>query len=183
MFTSETLRPDPPPLLKVVTAIDVKAPVEAVWNHVVEFAQLLPPSELIFRLGVAYPIRAEIKGRGPGAVRNCIFSTGPFVEPIQVWDEPKLLRFSVDQNPAPLEEWTPYREVHPPHLKGFLVSQQGQFKLTPLPGGHTRLEGTTWYRHTMWPVSYWQIWSDQIIHAIHRRVLLHIRSLSELEAQ
>src|SRR5262245_56981563 len=136
---------------------------------------------MAFKLGVAYPIRAEITGHGPGAVRKCIFSTGPFVEPIDIWDEPSLLRFSVASNPAPLDEWTPYHEIHPPHLRGFLVSEQGQFKLTALSNGRTLLEGTTWYRHNMWPVSYWQIWSDQIIHAIHRRVLRHIKVLSETD--
>jgi uncharacterized membrane protein YhaH (DUF805 family) len=179
MFASEMLRPSPPPLLKVVSSVEVNAPVETVWKHVVEFSQLPPPTEFVFKLGIAYPIRAEITGHGPGAVRNCIFSTGRFVEPIEVWDEPHLLKFSVASNPAPLEEWTLYREIHPPHLKGFLVSEQGQFQLTPLPGGRTLLEGTTWYHHTMWPVAYWQIWSNQIIHTIHRRVLLHVKALSE----
>ena len=179
MFASEMLRPGPLPLLKVVTAIEVDAPVETVWKQVVEFSELPPPVEVLFKLGIAYPIRAEIQGHGRGAVRNCIFSTGPFVEPIEVWDEPRLLKFSVTSNPAPLQEWTPYHEIHPPHLNGFLVSEQGQFQLTPLPGGRTLLEGTTWYHHTMWPVGYWQLWSDQIIHAIHRRVLIHVKALAE----
>ena len=39
-----------------------------------------------------------------------------------------------------MQEWTPYRQVHPPHLNGFLVSRQGQFRLTRLPGDRTRLE-------------------------------------------
>jgi uncharacterized membrane protein YhaH (DUF805 family) len=181
MFASEALRPGPAPVLEVVTGIEVNAPIENVWKHVVEFAELPPPTELLFRLGIAYPIRAEIHGRGMGAVRNCIFSTGPFVEPIEVWDEPRLLKFSVARNPAPLEEWTPYRQIHPPHLNGFLVSEEGQFRLTPLPDGRTRLEGTTWYRHTMWPVSYWQLWSDHIIHSIHRRVLRHIKESAETD--
>jgi hypothetical protein len=181
MLATETGESGPPPLLETVTAIDVKAPVETVWKHVVEFAELPPPKELLFKLGIAYPVRAEIQGRGPGAVRNCIFSTGPFVEPIAVWDEPRLLKFSVSRNPAPLDEWTPYHEIHPPHLKGFLVSEQGQFRLLPLPGGYTRLEGTTWYHHTMWPVGYWQVWTDYIIHSIHRRVLRHIKELAEQE--
>jgi hypothetical protein len=89
------------------------------------------------------------------------------------------LKFSVTSNPAPLQEWTPYHEVHPPHLHGYLVSEGGQFLLTPLPGGRTRLEGTTWYRHGLWPAGYWRIWSDQIIHTVHKRVLDHVRELSE----
>ena len=118
-------------------------------------------------------------GSGPGAVRHCVFSTGPFVEPIEIWDEPHLLRFSVTKNPPPMEEWTPYKAIHPPHLDGFLASERGQFQLIPLPDGGTRLEGTTWYRHNMWPVMYWQTWSDLIIHRIHLRVLQHIKERAE----
>jgi len=168
-----------PPIFVVRTAIEVNAPPEAVWKNVIAFTQLPPATEFLFRAGIAYPIRAELTGHGVGAERHCIFSTGAFVEPITVWDEPHLLKFSVTSNPAPMEEWTPYKHIDPPHLHGFLVSQGGQFLLTPLPGGRTRLEGTTWYRHTMWPAAYWQLWSDHIIHEIHLRVLRHIKSESE----
>jgi hypothetical protein len=181
MLASDAVRIAPPPSLKVVTAMEVDAPAEMVWKHVVEFTELAPPTELLFKLGIAFPIRAEIRGNGPGAVRNCIFSTGPFVEPIEVWEAPRLLKFTVASNPPPLQEWTPYRDIHSRHLDGFLVSEEGQFKLTPLPDGRTLLEGTTWYRHTMWPVRYWQLWSDYIIHAIHRRVLNHVKALAEAE--
>ncbi len=167
------------PLLCVRTAVEVKAAPETVWRHVVSFAELPPPGDWLFHIGIAYPVRAEIHGHGVGAVRKCEFSTGPFVEPIEVWDEPHLLKFSVTANPAPLEEWTPYRHIHPPHLDGFLVSQCGQFLLTRNPDGGTHLEGTTWYRHHMWPAGYWQVWSDLIIHRIHQRVLDHVKNLAE----
>lgn len=181
MFGAERMDHAPAPLLKVTTAIEVKAEPTRVWRHVVSFRPLPPPTEILFALGIAYPIRAEIKGTGVGAVRHCVFSTGSFVEPVEVWDEPRLLKFSVTQNPAPMQEWTPYREVHPPHLDGFLVSKEGQFLLSPLPGGKTRLEGTTWYHHNLWPAGYWQLWSDYIIHTIHRRVLNHVKALAEEE--
>lgn len=168
-----------PPAFAVRTSIEVKASQEAVWQQVVAFTEIPPPTELLFRAGVAYPIRAEISGRGPGAIRRCIFSTGPFVEPIEVWDEPRLLKFGVTENPAPLNELTPYGHIDPPHLHGYFVSQEGQFVLTPLPGGGTRLEGTTWYRDAMWPAAYWHLWSDYIIHRIHLRVLNHIRERAE----
>ena len=163
----------------VRTAIEVNAPPEKVWNQVVAFAEIPPPKELLFRAGIAYPIRAEISGHGVGAVRHCIFSTGPFAEPIEVWDEPRLLKFGVTSNPAPLNELSPYGNIQPPHLHGYFVSKQGQFLLTALPGGRTRLEGTTWYQHTMWPAAYWHLWSDYIIHRIHLRVLEHIRVTAE----
>jgi hypothetical protein len=167
-----------PPLYAVSTPIEIDAPPEAVWRQVVAFAQIPEPEEWFFRAGIAYPIRAEIRGQDVGAERRCIFSTGAFVEPIEIWDEPRLLRFSVTSNPAPMQEWTPYSRVEPPHLHGFLVSEGGQFLLTPLAGGRTRLEGTTWYRHSMWPAAYWRVWSDFIIHRIHLRVLRHIARLA-----
>src|SRR5438874_12201042 len=106
----------PAETFEVHTAIEVPAPPEKVWNQVVAFAEIPPPKELLFRAGIAYPIRAEISGHGVGAVRHCIFSTGPFVEPIQVWDESHLLKFGVTANPAPLNELTPYGHIDAPHL-------------------------------------------------------------------
>ena len=171
--------PPPLPKLQVRSSVIVDAPPEKVWRNVVTFSELPAPTEAIFKLGVAYPVRAEIDGQGVGAIRRCNFSTGPFVEPIEVWDEPRLLKFSVTQNPAPMQEWTPYRDVHPPHLHGYLESCGGQFRLVPLPGNRTLLEGTTWYYHHLWPADYWQLWSDEIIHTIHLRVLNHVKQLSE----
>jgi len=167
------------PLIPVRTSIEINAPPETVWRNVVAFAELPPPTETLFRLGIAYPMKAEIEGSGVGAVRHCVFSTGAFTEPIEVWDEPRLLKFSVTSNPPPMEEWTPFHKIHPPHLDGFLASEGGQFLLTPLPNGRTRLEGTTWYRHHMFPAAYWKLWSDHIIHKIHGRVLSHIKQQSE----
>jgi hypothetical protein len=168
-----------PPLYEVRTAIEVNAPPEKVWNEVVAFSEIPPPKELPFRAGIAYPIRAEISGQGVGAVRYCIFSTGAFVEPIEVWDEPRLLRFGVTANPSPLSEVTPYGHIDAPHLDGYFISEKGQFSLTGLPGGRTRLESTTWYHDAIWPTAYWRLWSDYIIHRIHLRVLNHIRREAE----
>ncbi len=169
----------PAPIFVVRSAIEIHASPEDVWRQVVAFSEIPAPKEWMFRAGIAYPIRAEIAGRGAGAERHCVFSTGAFVEPIEVWDEPHRLKFSVTSNPPPMEEWTPYSHINPPHLQGFLVSEGGQFLLTPLPNGGTRLEGTTWYRHGLWPSAYWRLWSDAVIHRIHMRVLTHIRDEAE----
>ena len=108
----------------------------------------------------------------------CAF-TGPFIEPIEVWDEPRLLEFSVTFNPAPMRAWTPYEAIHPPHWEGFLVSSGGQFLLERLDSGGTRLEGTTWYRHSLWPAGCRRLWSDELIHRIHTRVVKHIQAEAE----
>ncbi len=170
-----------PPWYEVRSAITIAAPPEQVWKHVVAFPDLPEPREWFFRAGIAYPQRTRIEGSGVGATRYCEFSTGPVVEPIEVWDEPRLLRFRVTENPAPMREWSPYGEILPKHLHGYLITRQGEFRLTRLPDNRTLLEGTTWYRHGLWPAEYWRWWSDAIIHRIHARVLNHIRTLAEAE--
>jgi len=163
------------PLREVVTAIEIDAPREAVWPHVLGFAELREPPRWFFRLGIAYPVSARIEGAGRGAVRRCEFSTGAFVEPITVWDPPRRLAFDVLSQPAPMQEWSPYRHLHPPHLDGTMRSHRGEFRLVALPGGRTRLEGSTWYELDLAPQAYWSIWSDFLVHRIHHRVLEHIR--------
>jgi uncharacterized membrane protein YhaH (DUF805 family) len=167
------------PVYRVDTAVIIEAPIGEVWNNVVSFSDIPAPPAWYFRAGIAYPLCASIDGRGVGAIRRCEFTTGAFIEPIEVWDEPRLLRFGVISNPAPLQELSPYGEIHPPHLEGFLVSRRGQFALRPLPDGRTEVTGTTWYQHHLWPAGYWRMWSDAIIHRIHLRVLDHVRQLSE----
>ena len=172
-----------PPLYEQKTSIVIKANPQTVWRHVVTFSELPPPTEAMFKTGIAYPIRAEMQGHGVGAERHCVFSTGSFVEPITVWDEPRLLAFDVVDQPPAMEEWSPYRHIHPPHLENYFLAKRGQFYLKPLPDGTTLLEGTTWYHNRYWPAAYWHLWSDHVIDGIHTRVLLHIKSLAENETQ
>ena len=172
-----------PPLYAVKTSVVIKSDLPTVWTHVVTFSQLPPPTEAMFKTGIAYPIRAEMHGHGVGAERHCVFSTGAFVEPITVWDEPRLLAFGVSGQPPAMEEWSIYRNIHPPHLDNYFVAKRGQFELQPLPDGTTLLEGTTWYQNRYWPAPYWHLWSDHVIETIHNRVLLHIKTLAENESR
>ena len=167
------------PLYRVDSEIVIDAPAETVWKNVITFSDIGGEPEWYFRAGIAYPIRARINGRGVGATRTCEFTTGSFVEPIEIWNEPRLLRFGVTSNPPPMRELSPYGALDAPHLHGFLVSQRGQFALESLPAGRTRLVGSTWYQHHLWPAAYWRLWSDAIIHRIHLRVLRHIKVISE----
>jgi uncharacterized membrane protein YhaH (DUF805 family) len=168
-----------PPLREVRTRVIINAAPERVWPKLVAFTELPPPTERLFKTGIAYPLRAEIEGSGAGAVRHCVFSTGAFVEPIEVWDEPRLLKFGVTAQPPVMDELSPYAHLKPPHLNSYLHSRKGQFLLTRLPDGRTLLEGTTWYENSFWPGLYWNNWSDYIIHRIHLRVLEHIKRTSE----
>ena len=161
------------------SSIEIDAPPDVVWRNVIAFPPLPAPSELVFRAGVAYPVRAEITGQGAGAVRRCVFSTGAFVEPITRWEPGRRLSFDVDSQPRPMHEWSPYADVAPPHLDGYFRSRRGEFRLVALPGGRTRLEGSTWYEMKIQPAGYWVLYGDWIIGRIHGRVLGHIKRVAE----
>jgi hypothetical protein len=123
-------------------------------------------------------MRAEIEGSGVGAIRLCVFSTGAFVEPITAWEPGRRLSFDVIESPPPLRELS-FRDVKPPHLDGYLVPRRGEFRLVELPDGWTRLEGSTWYEQRLRPEGYWVVFSDFVIGRVHRRVLEHIKAVSE----
>lgn len=167
-----------PALTPLTTSIEIRADAATVWKNVIEFPELEKPGEFIFKTGIAYPVNAKIVGKGVGAIRHCNFTTGSFVEPITIWDEPKLLAFEVAEQPAPMKEIS-FWDVHAPHLHDYFVSKRGQFRITTLPNGNTLLEGTTWYYNRIRPDFYWKLWSNYIVHQIHHRVLTHIKKNAE----
>ena len=131
---------------------------------------------------LALPARAALETQGPPpALRECEFSTGAFVEPITAWEAPRRLSFDVTGPPPALVELTPYRSIDPPHRDGAFRARRGEFRLVALPGGRTRLAGSTWYELRMAPEPYWWFWSDALVHAIHQRVLVHVKRLVEGE--
>ncbi len=163
------------PLFEVETTVVIDGTPMEVWDKVIHFSELDAPDAWVQATGIAYPIRARLVGEGVGAIRYCEFSTGPFIEPITVWEPGKRLAFDVQSQPLPMKEWSPYREIHPPHLDGYLRSKRGEFRFVELPDGRTRLEGSTWYEIDIAPTSYWSMMSDAMIHRIHLRVLEHVK--------
>jgi len=168
-----------PPVHTVVTVVEIAAPPAVVWRHVISFPDLPPPTQWLFRIGVAAPTRARLEGTGVGATRYCDFTTGSFVEPVTAWEDNRLLAFDITAQAPPMRELSPWPNVNPPHLDGYFRATHGEFRLTPLPGGRTRLEGRTSYVVDMFPQVYWTLPAGRIVAAIHGRVLRHIKALSE----
>ncbi len=162
----------------VVTVVEINAPPEVVWPFVVGHSDLPPPTEWFFRLGIAYPVGSATFGAGLGATRYCTFSTGALVESITAWEPGRRLAFVALSQPAPMRELTPY-DIQPPHLDGYVRSVAGEFVLEPLEGDRTRLTGTTWYRSSLYPETYWALWSDALVRAVHQRVFNHIARLAQ----
>ena len=65
--------PAPKPQREVVSSVEIAAPVDTVWQHVIAFGDLPPVSEALFRSGIAYPKRAHIEGEGVGRALLRIF--------------------------------------------------------------------------------------------------------------
>src|SRR2546427_3869952 len=70
------------PLHYVRSVGEFAAPPAVVWRHVVAFPALPPATEWVFRVGVAAPLAARIRGSGVGALRFCDFTT----EVVVRWD-------------------------------------------------------------------------------------------------
>lgn len=156
-----------PPELRpyaVVSTVTVKAPPEVVWRNVVSFPPIDAPADPLFAI-VAMPLEARIDGRDPGATRRCVFTIGEFEEPIVRWDEPRELTFRVRRQPESIDR--------------LIEVEKGQFLLTGNADGTTTIRGTTWYRLKTAPFAYWSRWSGPLMHAIHMRVLEHVKRLSE----
>jgi uncharacterized membrane protein YhaH (DUF805 family) len=160
----DVVRPPQPAPLAVVSEVVVHAPLETVWKNVVSFPPIDSTPPAIFAI-VAMPLEARIDGRGPSAIRRCVFTNGTFVEPIEVWNEPRELTFGVAEQPHHLDE---YGDI-----------ERGQFLLSANADGTTTLRGTTWYRLKVFPTAYWDAWAKKFLHAIHLRVLDHVKRISE----
>jgi uncharacterized membrane protein YhaH (DUF805 family) len=167
------------PIFKLSSSVEIDASPQRVWDNLIQYEPMPAPQDWFFRAGVAYPVAATLEGRGVGAIRQCVFSTGPAIEAIDVWHEPRELAFAVTRTPPPMREWNPLGEIHPAHLDSFLVSRRAEFRLSELPGGRTRLEGTSWYQHHLAPAAYWRLWTDFIIGRIHERVYEHVKRCAE----
>jgi len=184
MLGAEHFAPPPVPCYQVRTSIEIAAPPEVVWKHIIAFPPLAEAKEWPFRFGVAYPIEARLKGEGLTADRECRFSTGSFKEPILAWEPGKHFAFAVADEPLLMKETSPYGNIHVRHLQDHdFQPERADFVLVALPNGGTRLEGTTTYQNKMWPGAYWRIWTDAIVHSIHRRVFVHVKELSEADAR
>jgi hypothetical protein len=168
-----------PPVYSVTTSMVVNAAPERVWKYVTAFPDIQAQRDWVLRTGFAYPMRTRIDGSGVGVRRNCDLSTGSVEERVVIWDEPRLLRFEVTATPPAMTELGLYGPIHPKHLDGYYIAKQGQFALSPLPGGRTLVVGTSWYQHGLWPAEYWRLWTDVVVHHVHQRVLEHIRVLAE----
>lgn len=170
-----------PPSVTITThrTIEVSASASRVWQALTSDAPIAGEARLVALAGFAYPIKGRLLGSGVGATRLGTFSTGIARERVTAWEPGKRLAFVVIDQPAMMEEMSPYRRVHAPHLHGYFVTDTTTFELTPLRSGGTRLAARSTHRLRIDPALYWEPLARWAIGMNVTRVLESIKGAAE----
>jgi len=160
---------------KHVTVRVISASPDRIWPYLFNLKDLPEPTELVFRMGMAYPIATMTQGNQ----RICELSTGPMPERISAVEKNRRLRFEVTAVPPAIRETNPFGPVHAPHNIEAFRPTAGEFRLEALPDGKTKVVATTWYDHDYGPDAYWSLWTEAVVGSVHNRVLDAIAQRTE----
>lgn len=144
--------------------IVIHAPPAQVWKYIIAYpANTAPPDYWLFRCGLPAPIQSTADGQRVGATRRCIFTGNvAFEEKLTVVEPGKRLEFDVTSQP------------NHPEIVGHFTLQKGRFRLKDNGDGTTTLTGTTWYQLRVYPICYYDRWTQDILRHVHLRVMRHI---------
>lgn len=164
---------------EVKSSIEVDASPSQIWPHLLNLQNMPPPSNVLFRAGMAHPTGTRTEGAGIGALKVCELSTGDMPERITVWKPNEKLGFDVLKTPPTMREFNPFFDTHPDHLTGYYRCLYGEFKLTPLPNGKMLIEGLSRYECRFGPAIYWRLWTRKVVREVHGRVFAEIKHRAE----
>ncbi len=173
---------NPPAPLEATTSSEViiNAPAARVWAELHDIRDLPATDNFLFQFGIAHPMGTVTDGQGVGAARLCKLSTGDMPEIVTVWKPGQELRFKVLSTPPSMRETGFFgKTIDTTHIHSAYASLDGGFKLTALPDGRTRLVGESHYLLNIAPASYWNLWTEEIVHMVQRRVLEHVKTCAE----
>ncbi|WP_445193910.1 SRPBCC family protein [Sphingomonas sp. Tas61C01] len=170
-----------PPVLPIAShaSVDVAAPPEAVWSALTGGGAIAAGPGLVGLAGLAYPMRGRLLGQGVGTIRLGEFSTGLARERVTEWVPYRRLGFTVLAQPPAMEEMSPYRRVHSPHVQGYFNTGATRFTLTPLASGSTRLDVDARHVMRIEPVLYWEPLAKLAIRINLSRVLNDLKQKAE----
>lgn len=178
VFALESVLP-PAMHFETQSTIEINAAPEAVWTAVVHMDLSEAPVPLLFRLGMAYPLRGEILGEGVGAVRRGEFSTGTAHERVTEWIPNRKLAFVMMNQVPALRELSPYAHVHAPHVSGYFSTTYTSFELLLRVDGGTDVVERTTHELSLEPVLYWLPLARWVVNENNARVLAHIKRNAE----
>jgi hypothetical protein len=121
----------------------------------------------------------RLEGEGVGAKRIGAFSTGTATEIVTEWKRYRALAFRVEGQPPAMEEMSPYRRVHAPHVQGYFLTGETRFELMPIGSNQTLLRVSSEHKLRIDPVPYWEPIARLAIRQNVGRVLEDIKQKSE----
>jgi hypothetical protein len=178
MFSIENVLP-PVAHFDTDQTIAVAAPPDVVWRSILSTDPIEGPLALPFRLGVAYPLRGEVRGEGVGVERIGEFSTGTAIERVTEWVPNQKLAFVIVRDIPGMRELSPYEHVHAPHVIGYFRTNSTSFELVRRSDAGTDIVVRTSHELRLDPVPYWLPMARWIVRQNNARVLEHIRSHAE----
>jgi hypothetical protein len=182
VFAMEAAIPPAVPI-QVHRAIDISAPPSLVWRALTSGEPIASPPGLVGSAGLAFPIRGRLMGEGIGAKRLGLFSTGTARERVTVWVPGKVFAFESLTQPPAMEEMSPWRRVHAPHVSGYFETSETRFELVPLAHGGTRLSLRASHVLRLDPVLYWEPIARWAIAQNVSRVMEDVRFKAEKEGR
>lgn len=177
-FALEASMP-PSAAIKTSEHIEIAAAPDQVWQTITSDRKISLPPGLPALAGLSYPVRSKLLGEGIGAERLGMFSTGTARERVTEWYPGRRLAFTVLSQPPAMEEMSPYRQVHAPHLVGYVVTGTTRHVLTALPDGQTRLQLEATNVLRVDPIPYFEPIARWAFRSNVRRVLASVKLQAE----
>lgn len=170
-----------PPEAPIVTQyeIEIGATPALVWHALTSSEPIEITPGLPAFAGLAYPMSGKLEGEGVGAKRIGDFSTGTATEIVTEWKRYRVLAFRVESQPPAMEEMSPYRRVHAPHVQGYFLTGETRFELVPIGTNRTLLRVSSDHKLRIDPVPYWEPIARLAIRQNVGRVLEDIKQKSE----
>ena len=157
----------------VTTQVRVRARPAQIYRYLAAFPPIREPADdyWLWRVGAPAPRISRAEGAFVGARRECVLGQNTIIEERITRAEPgRALFFRVTKMP------------NDPEIMGHLYLFRGGFQIVPRSDGTCDLIGHTDYGLATRPGWYFDWWAQSVIHAVHRRVLNHIRQLAEHDA-
>ena len=170
-----------PPEAPIATQYETEigAPPDIVWQALTSPEPIEVAPGLPALAGLAYPMNGKLEGEGVGAKRIGAFSTGTATEVVTEWKRDRILAFRVEDQPPAMEEMSPYRRVHAPHVQGYFLTGETRFELKPLESNRTLLRVSSEHKLRIDPIPYWEPIARIAIRQNVGRVLKDIKEKAE----
>jgi hypothetical protein len=165
----------------VRTRIEVHAPQDVVWAHIVSIPTIRDDEfhpRLVHLIGFPHPVAATLTGSGVGAVRRATFAGGVlFIETITEWVPPRVLAFDIRADTADIPAVT--LDEHVTVGGRYFDMLEGRYRIEPRGQDTVVLHLSSRYRLSTHINFYTGPWSDYILRSIQESILEVIKERCE----